>query len=161
MHCSASSATSRGRASSHRGRQQFCCELNLLEVAGLLHSPDRPEMASQLATVSSFVEGAPPGEVRRHIPVFKAVANQAQARRCHSWYESVPQCWNYKSKDVGIDIKALTIETPTLVSQLGPAFEKYNEEQFATVKLPGSSQYVRLNFADLMKDLADLIILRS
>ncbi|PQE30437.1 F-actin-capping subunit alpha protein [Rutstroemia sp. NJR-2017a WRK4] len=38
--------------------------------------------------------------------------------------------------------EALTINTPNLVSQLGPAFEKYNEEQFATVKLPGSSQQV-------------------
>jgi len=28
------------------------------------------------------------------------------------------------------------------VSQLGPAFEKYNEEQFTTVKLPGGSQHV-------------------
>jgi hypothetical protein len=65
-------------------------------------------MASQLATVSAFVEGAPPGELA----------------------------------DVIADIKALTIESPSLVSQLGPAFEKYNEEQFATVKLPGSSQYV-------------------
>ena len=48
-----------------------------------------------------------------------------------------------------IDIKALTVESPALVSQLGPAFEKYNEEQFATVKLPGSSQYVRFVYADL------------
>ncbi|KAK3381352.1 putative F-actin-capping protein [Podospora didyma] len=39
-------------------------------------------------------------------------------------------------------IKALTISTPSLVSELGPAFQKYNEEQFATVKLPGSSQQV-------------------
>ncbi|CAG8978070.1 hypothetical protein HYALB_00000742 [Hymenoscyphus albidus] len=44
--------------------------------------------------------------------------------------------------DVIADIKALTIDTPGLVSQLGPAFEKYNEEQFATVKLPGGSQHV-------------------
>lgn len=65
-------------------------------------------MASQLATVSAFVEGAPPGELA----------------------------------DVIADIKALTIEEPHLVSQLGSAFEKYNEEQFATVKLPGSSQRV-------------------
>ncbi|TVY85326.1 F-actin-capping protein subunit alpha [Lachnellula suecica] len=65
-------------------------------------------MASQLATVSAFVEGAPPGELA----------------------------------DVIADIKALTIESPNLVSQLGPAFEKYNEEQFTTVKLPGSSQHV-------------------
>lgn len=40
------------------------------------------------------------------------------------------------------DIKALTISTPNLVSELGPAFEQYNEEQFITVKLPGSSQQV-------------------
>lgn len=43
---------------------------------------------------------------------------------------------------ISLDIKALTIDTPGLASQLGPAFEKYNEEQFATVKLPGSSQSV-------------------
>ena len=39
------------------------------------------------------------------------------------------------------DIKALT-ETPNIVAELGPAFEKYNEEQLTTVKLPGSSQAV-------------------
>jgi len=65
-------------------------------------------MASQLATVSAFVEGAPPGELA----------------------------------DVIADIKALTIDTPALVSQLGPSFKKYNEEQLATVKLPGGSQHV-------------------
>lgn len=42
--------------------------------------------------------------------------------------------------DVIADIKALTIETPDVINDLGPAFEKYNEEQFATVKLPGGSQ---------------------
>ncbi|KFZ13611.1 hypothetical protein V501_03627 [Pseudogymnoascus sp. VKM F-4519 (FW-2642)] len=66
------------------------------------------EMASQLETVSAFVEGAPPGELG----------------------------------DVIADIKALTVESPELIGQLGPAFEKYNEEQFATVKLPGGSQQV-------------------
>lgn len=40
------------------------------------------------------------------------------------------------------DIKALTFNEPDIVSQLEPAFEKYNEEQFVTVKLPGSSQQV-------------------
>jgi len=29
-----------------------------------------------------------------------------------------------------------------LVNELGPAFQKYNEEQFTTVKLPGGSQPV-------------------
>lgn len=44
--------------------------------------------------------------------------------------------------DVISDIKALTIETPDVINQLGPTFEKYNEDQFATVKLPGGSQSV-------------------
>ncbi|KAJ9151017.1 F-actin capping protein, alpha subunit [Coniochaeta hoffmannii] len=60
------------------------------------------------AILSSFVEGAPPGELA----------------------------------DVITDIKALTISTPNAVNELGPAFQKYNEEQFVTVKLPGSSQQV-------------------
>jgi len=34
-------------------------------------------------------------------------------------------------------------DSPNIVSELGPAFEKYNEEQLTTVKLPGSSQAVR------------------
>lgn len=34
------------------------------------------------------------------------------------------------------------MSTPNLVNELGPAFERYNEEQFATTKLPGSSQQV-------------------
>ncbi|KAI1319749.1 subunits of heterodimeric actin filament capping protein Capz [Xylariaceae sp. FL0255] len=64
-------------------------------------------MAS-LASVESFVEGAPPGELA----------------------------------DVINDIKALTVNEPDLITKLGPAFEKYNEEQFVTVKLPGGSQQV-------------------
>ncbi|KAM3440973.1 hypothetical protein NHJ13734_003037 [Beauveria thailandica] len=63
---------------------------------------------SQLETVASFIEGAPPGELA----------------------------------DVVADIKTLTASSPNLLSQLGPAFQKYNEEQLITVKLPGSSQSV-------------------
>ena len=81
--------------------------------------------------------------------MYEAVANQPQACRCYSWYKPLLKSWAFDPKFVTIDIKALTIESPTLVSQLGPAFEKYNEEQFATVKLPGSSQYVRFVYADL------------
>ncbi|KAI1814875.1 subunits of heterodimeric actin filament capping protein Capz [Poronia punctata] len=44
--------------------------------------------------------------------------------------------------DVINDIKNLTVNEPSLVPQLGPAFQKYNEEQFLTVKLPGGSQPV-------------------
>lgn len=65
-------------------------------------------MSESLDWVSSFVEGAPPGELGEVIN----------------------------------DIKNLTISTPNLVKSLGPAFKKYNEEQFITVKLPGSSQQV-------------------
>ncbi|KAJ4158577.1 uncharacterized protein LMH87_009096 [Akanthomyces muscarius] len=63
---------------------------------------------SQLETVASFIEGAPPGELA----------------------------------DVVADIKTLTASSPNLLSQLGPAFQRYNEEQLITVKLPGSSESV-------------------
>ncbi|KAL6917810.1 hypothetical protein FSST1_009305 [Fusarium sambucinum] len=64
---------------------------------------------SDIETISSFVDGAPPGELA----------------------------------DVIADIKSLTLDSnPDIVNNLAPAFEKYNEEQFVTVKLPGSSQPV-------------------
>ncbi|KAI6249147.1 F-actin-capping protein subunit alpha [Erysiphe necator] len=65
-------------------------------------------MASHVAAISAFVEGAPPGELANVIT----------------------------------DIEALTIDNPSATSELGSAFRKYNEEQFATVKLPGSSNHV-------------------
>lgn len=49
---------------------------------------------------------------------------------------------NVQNLPILADIKALTVSTPNLVNELGPAFEKYNEEQFATVKLPGGSRQV-------------------
>ncbi|GAB7337805.1 hypothetical protein MBLNU457_4215t1 [Dothideomycetes sp. NU457] len=63
-------------------------------------------MSSKTATVASFVQNAPPGELSNVIE----------------------------------DIKALTVDEPQLAQGLGPAYQKYNEEQFATVKLPGSSE---------------------
>ncbi|KAK3115325.1 F-actin-capping protein subunit alpha [Teratosphaeriaceae sp. CCFEE 6253] len=59
-------------------------------------------MASKSATVSSFVQSAPPGELANVIN----------------------------------DIKVLA---PNEVKLLEPAFKKYNEEQYTTVKLPGTS----------------------
>lgn len=44
--------------------------------------------------------------------------------------------------DVVADIKALTASDPKILESAQPAFRKYNEEQLATVKLPGSSQNV-------------------
>ncbi|KAK1251936.1 hypothetical protein MKX07_007415 [Trichoderma sp. CBMAI-0711] len=66
---------------------------------------------SHIETISSFVKGAPPGELA----------------------------------DVVADIKALTASEPNVVDELAPAFEKYNEEQFITLKLPGSSQPVLIS----------------
>ncbi|KAK0313759.1 F-actin-capping protein subunit alpha [Friedmanniomyces endolithicus] len=65
-------------------------------------------MASKSATVSSFVQSAPPGEL----------------------------------SNVVEDIKALA---PDEVRSLEPAFKKYNEEQYSTVKLPGSSEAVLIS----------------
>ncbi|KAM4062953.1 f-actin capping protein alpha subunit [Hirsutella rhossiliensis] len=73
---------------------------------------------SQLDIVSSFVEGAPPGELA----------------------------------DVVADIKTLTLSSPDIISDLAPAFEKYNEEQLVTVKLPGSSQLVLISSHNSLGD---------
>ncbi|KAK7750766.1 F-actin-capping protein subunit alpha [Diatrype stigma] len=54
--------------------------------------------------------------------------------------------------DVIADIKALTIDEPDIVAQLEPAFEKYNEEQFVTVKLPGSTQQVIISSHSFLGD---------
>jgi hypothetical protein len=76
----------------------------------------------------------------------RALADLLRARRRDSWYYfTLPSDHHdFPTKGFELDIKALTIDTPNLVSKLGPAFEKYNEEQFTTVKLPGSSQNVSL-----------------
>lgn len=56
------------------------------------------------------------------------------------------------SNFMSADIKALTESSPQVVSSLGPAFEKYNEEQFATVKLPGSSENVSTARHGMLKE---------
>lgn len=65
-------------------------------------------MASTVELASSFIEGAPPGELG----------------------------------DVVSDIKTLTSDGDDIIPSLAPAFERYNETQLATVKLPGASQEV-------------------
>lgn len=42
----------------------------------------------------------------------------------------------------GEDIKALTLEEPSLLQSVKPAFETYNEEQLTAIKLPSGSQNV-------------------
>ncbi|SMQ49882.1 unnamed protein product [Zymoseptoria tritici ST99CH_1A5] len=63
-------------------------------------------MGSKEATIASFIEAAPPGELIN-------VVN---------------------------DIKTLASNQPNLLNSLEPAFKRYNEEQYTTVKLPGSSE---------------------
>ncbi|KAI5279479.1 F-actin-capping protein subunit alpha, partial [Ascosphaera aggregata] len=48
-------------------------------------------------------------------------------------------------------IKALS-DDPSLIPSLKPAFEKYNEEQLTTVKLPGSSQSVIVSAFNKLED---------
>ncbi|KAF5548012.1 3-methyl-2-oxobutanoate dehydrogenase (lipoamide)E1 beta chain precursor [Fusarium mexicanum] len=98
-------------------------EAPVARVAGWsIHSPllyERFNVPDVAKTVSTFVEGAPPGELA----------------------------------DVIADIKSLTLETsPDIISSLGPAFEKYNEEQLVTVKLPGSSQPVIISSHNSLGD---------
>lgn len=47
--------------------------------------------------------------------------------------------------DSATDVQALTSEGDDIIPSLLPAFERYNESQLTTVKLPGSSQEVRAN----------------
>jgi len=44
--------------------------------------------------------------------------------------------------EVIADIKSLSIDEPSIISNLTPAIEKYNKEQFATTKLSGASGLV-------------------
>ncbi|KAK8217537.1 F-actin-capping protein subunit alpha [Zalaria obscura] len=72
-------------------------------------------MPSKTETVASFVEAAPPGEVSR------------------------PPLLSCRDAP---DIKSLTYDDSQILQSLQPAFKKYNEEQFTTVKLPGSTETV-------------------
>ncbi|KAL2799042.1 F-actin-capping protein subunit alpha [Aspergillus keveii] len=75
-------------------------------------------MASTAELASSFIEGAPPGEL----------------------------------SDVVADIKALTSDGDDIIPSLAPAFERYNELQLTTVKLPGASQEVIVSEFNKLED---------
>ncbi|KAI4184679.1 MAG: hypothetical protein L6R41_004581 [Letrouitia leprolyta] len=47
--------------------------------------------------------------------------------------------------DVIADVKKLTVSEPKLLDSVTPAFQKYNEEQLATVKLPGTQKDVLIS----------------
>ncbi|KAL8685191.1 MAG: hypothetical protein Q9218_007914, partial [Villophora microphyllina] len=52
--------------------------------------------------------------------------------------------------DVIADVKKLTVNEPRILDSITPAFQKYNEEQLITVKLPGSSKNVRGQTLELL-----------
>ncbi|KAL8909489.1 MAG: hypothetical protein Q9207_000169 [Kuettlingeria erythrocarpa] len=54
--------------------------------------------------------------------------------------------------DVIADVKKLTANEPNLLDSIVPAFQKYNEEQLATVKLPGSSKNVLISSYNSLGD---------
>ncbi|KAI9835898.1 MAG: hypothetical protein M1819_001796 [Sarea resinae] len=75
-------------------------------------------MASKKGIVSSFVEGAPPGEL----------------------------------SDVLADVKVLTLNEPSLLQSLDTDCEKYNQDQFTTVKLPGAHREVIISSYNRLED---------
>ncbi|KAK0628810.1 putative F-actin-capping protein [Bombardia bombarda] len=66
---------------------------------------------------------------------------EAPVARVAGWSIHTPLLYEALHIPDVANIKVLT-SSPNVVNELGPAFEKYNEEQFATVKLPGASRHV-------------------
>ncbi|KAI4247463.1 MAG: hypothetical protein L6R40_001411 [Gallowayella cf. fulva] len=54
--------------------------------------------------------------------------------------------------DVIADVKKLTVNEPNLLHSITPAFQKYNEEQLTSVKLPGSSKNVLVSAYNSSED---------
>ncbi|KAI9805917.1 MAG: hypothetical protein M1825_000531 [Sarcosagium campestre] len=83
--------------------------------------------------LSAFVEGAPPGEM--------------------FWLVERPAPDDDSPADVCYpDIKALTVNDTSAISSLGPAFERYSEEQLASVTLPGGSNQVLVSSHNSLGD---------
>jgi capping protein alpha len=79
---------------------------------------------SRTEALSSFVESAPPGEVGLYpTTVLQPPTDTAQLA------------------DVTKAIKSI-LDDDSVQTELAPAYEKYNEEQFTTTKLPGGSTEV-------------------
>ncbi|KAK3492381.1 putative F-actin-capping protein [Neurospora hispaniola] len=92
-----------------------------------------------------------------HTPLMFEALNipDVATRRCCCRHDIPLRSWiaTLLSNDSELsDIKALTSSTPNLLNELGPAFQKYNEEQFTTVKLPGGSQPVIISSHSSLED---------
>ncbi|MCJ1239700.1 F-actin-capping protein subunit alpha [Varicellaria rhodocarpa] len=83
-----------------------------------------------IAAVSAFVKGAPPGEL----------SDVIAGTTLKDYIANTLLIQNRL-----LDIKALTIEEPQLLQSAQPAFEKYNEEQLTAAKLTGNSQSVLIS----------------
>ncbi|KAL1867263.1 hypothetical protein Daus18300_006382 [Diaporthe australafricana] len=84
------------------------------------------------AEVAAAIQEDPSTFIRLEAPVVRVAG----------WSTPTPLLFErFNLPDVA-NIKALTVSDPSLVKELGPAFQKYNEEQFTTAKLPGSSEPV-------------------
>lgn len=83
------------------------------------------------------------------------VTDTSSAFRCYCWQVGQHPSDRPAATDAdrsNTDIKALTVSEPAIVEELGPAFQKYNEEQFITVKLPGSSEPVIVSSHNTLGD---------
>ncbi|KAK4147508.1 2-oxoisovalerate dehydrogenase e1 beta subunit [Dichotomopilus funicola] len=94
------------------------------------------------AEVAAAVQEDPETFVRLEAPVARVAGFSIHTPLLYEALNVPDVASNHLTDPHDTDIKSLTISSPNLVEELGPAFQKYNEEQFTTVKLPGSSQQV-------------------
>ncbi|KAJ5805331.1 hypothetical protein N7474_011218 [Penicillium riverlandense] len=103
-------------------------------------------MASTAELASSFIEGAPPGEdlfsLRMSLPVIDLPLDLSSSLPRRTVYLACSLRSPRAKLNTATDVQALTSEGENIIPSLTPAFERYNESQLTTVKLPGSSQEV-------------------
>ncbi|KAL8758588.1 MAG: hypothetical protein Q9184_003881 [Pyrenodesmia sp. 2 TL-2023] len=102
------------------------------------------------AAVSAFVEGAPPGEVPTLSYTFKAITSQMSLLVLPRL--ELSSAYQKRKSLSKADVKKLTVNEPKLLDSITPAFQKYNEEQLTTVKLPGSSTNVLISSYNSLED---------
>lgn len=100
---------------------------------------------SNAKAIGSFIESAPPGEVSSKLStrasklqtlIYNNSCQTSQLVRIHLRTSK-------QSPNPEYPAAVKSIVGDNALSDLQPAFEKYNEEQFTTVTLPGGSESVR------------------
>jgi capping protein alpha len=92
-------------------------------------------MASKTTALSDFIASAPPGELSNVI-TGTHLASKTMNRHPTNWSPA---------------IKTLSGDA-NITSTLEPALQKYNEEQFTAVKLPGASSTVVISPYNRLED---------